>query len=82
MGFSATPAPPKPTYDFKVNGHEYNLVGRVFKYTLTTSGKSKPINATDFKDYLVSTGNVCFQELGRLISKQDGRGSQNIEYIL
>ncbi|MDO4975529.1 MAG: hypothetical protein Q4E61_04365 [Alphaproteobacteria bacterium] len=76
MGFSATPAPPKPTYDFKVNGHEYNLVGRVFKYTLTTSGKSKPsfipINATDLKDYLVSTGNVCFQELGRLISKQGG----------
>lgn len=74
MGVSAISVPTNPTYDFKVNEHEYNLVGGIFKYTSTTTGGKSSfnfINALDLKDYLISTGRLCFQKLGELISKQE-----------
>lgn len=73
IAFSSVPVPAKPTFEFKVNGHEYNLVRNSFKYIATVSPLSHvSLNTIDFKDYLVSSGNVCFRELGRLISKQEG----------
>jgi len=71
IAFSSVSVPAKPTYEFKVNGHEYNVVGTSFKYVATVSPLSRiSLNTIDFKDYLMSTGNGCFKELGKLISKQ------------
>lgn len=74
MGFSATPASPKPTYDFKVNGHEYNVVRNVFKYIVANSPLTHDsLNRSDLFDYLKSMGADCLKELKRLIILQEGK---------